>query len=80
MIHSYVIHHSVAAPGSWYHGRVHICHLAFTIAMEEIIKASKWVVGGERLHGRVHLQPIRACLNKITTITTIADCNKKMSS
>lgn len=67
----------MAAPGNWYHGRVHICLLAFNTAMEEIIKALKWVVGGESQYGVVHLQPIGACLDKITSITTIPACNKK---
>lgn len=77
MLHSYVIHRSMAAPGNWHHGRVHIFPLAFTIAMEEIIRASKWVVGGERQQGEIHLPPIRACLNNKTTITTISACYKK---
>lgn len=77
MLHSYAIHHSMAAPGNWYHGRVHIFPLAFTTAMEEIIRASKWVVGGERQQGEIHLPPIRVCLNNKTTITTISACYKK---
>ena len=72
MLHSYVIHHSMAAPGNWYHGGVHISPLAFTIAMEEIIRVSKWVVGGETQQGGIHRQPIS--LNNMTTITTIAAC------
>lgn len=67
----------MAAPGNWYHGRVHISPPALTIAMEEIIRASKWVVGGERQQGGIHLQPIRACLNNVTTIITTAACYKR---
>lgn len=80
MLHSYVIHLSMAAPGNWYHGRVYISPLAFTLAMEQIIRASKWVVGGERQQGGIHLPTIRACLNNVTTIPTRATCCKKKKS
>lgn len=64
----------MAAPGNWYHGRVHISPLEFTIAMEEIIRAPKWVVGGERQQGGIHLPPIRACLYDMTSMSAIAAC------
>ncbi len=37
-----------------------ISPLAFTMAMELIIRASRWVVGGERLKSGLRLPPIRA--------------------
>lgn len=80
MLHSYVIHRSLSAPGNWYHGRVHISPLAFTVATEEIIRASKWVVGGERQQGGIHLPPTRAGLNNRTTASTIAVYIKKKKS
>ncbi len=75
----YVIHHSTAALGNWYHGRVHISPLAFTTTIEGIIRASKWAVGGERQQGGIHLPTISTCLNNMTTITTIAASYEKAS-
>ena len=36
-----------------------ISPLAFTMAMEIIIRASKWVVGGERRQDGMHLTPVK---------------------
>lgn len=58
MLPSYVIHHSMAVPGNWYHGRVHVSPQVPSIAIEEIIRASKWVVGGEVQQG-IHPLPIK---------------------
>lgn len=43
-----------------------ISSLAFTMAMELIIQASKWVVGGERLQSGQRLPPIRAYMDDRT--------------
>ena len=40
-----------------------ISPLAFTMAMEVIIRASKWVVGGEKFQGGPRLPPIRAFMD-----------------
>lgn len=55
-----------------------ISPLAFTVAMEVIIRASKWDVGGERLTSGVHLPPIRAYMDDMTTITTTAPCTRRL--
>ncbi|KAG7495746.1 hypothetical protein JOB18_004645 [Solea senegalensis] len=55
-----------------------ISPLAFTMAMEIIIKASKWVVGGERLHCKQRLPPIRAYMDDLTTLTTTVPCTKRL--
>lgn len=49
-----------------------ISTLTFTMAMELIIRASKWVVGGERL------PPIQAYMDDIITLTTTVPCTKKL--
>ena len=36
--------------------------------MEVIIRATKWVVGGEKLQGGPHLPPIRAFMDVMTTM------------
>ncbi|KAK0139173.1 Retrovirus-related Pol polyprotein from type-2 retrotransposable element R2DM [Merluccius polli] len=54
-----------------------ISPLAFTMAMELIIRASRWVVGGERLKNGLRLPPIRAYMDDMTTITTSA-CTKRL--
>lgn len=46
--------------------------LAFTKVMEVIIRASKWVIGGERLTFGTCLPLIRAFMDDLTTITTTA--------
>lgn len=51
---------------------------AFTMAMEVIIRASKWVVGGERTRDGLRLPPIRAYMDDMTTLTTTAACTKRL--
>jgi len=46
-----------------------ISPLAFTIAMEIIIRASKWVVGGERRQDGMRLTAIRAYMDDMTLVT-----------
>ncbi len=53
-----------------------ISPLAFTMAMELIIRASRWVVGGERLKSGLRLPPIRAYMDDMTTITMTNACTK----
>ncbi len=53
-----------------------ISPLAFTMAMELIIRASKWVVGGERLQSGQRLPPIRAYMDDMTTLTSTIACTK----
>ena len=55
-----------------------ISPLAFTMAMELIIRASRWVVGGERLKSGLRLPPIRAYMDDVTTITTTSACTKRL--
>ena len=55
-----------------------ISPLAFTMAMEVIIRASKWVVGGERLASGIRLPPIRAYMDDMTTMTTTARCTRRL--
>ncbi|XP_076879265.1 uncharacterized protein LOC143527830 [Brachyhypopomus gauderio] len=55
-----------------------ISPLAFTMAMEVIIRASKWVVGGERLHDGTRLPPIRAYMDDMTTLTTTVPCTRRL--
>ena len=55
-----------------------ISPLAFTMAMEVIIRASKWVVGGERLQDGFRLPPIRAYMDDLTTLTTTVPCTKRL--
>ena len=55
-----------------------ISPLAFTMAMELIIRASRWVVGGERLKSGLRLPPIRAYMDDMTTITTTKSCTKRL--
>ncbi len=55
-----------------------ISPLAFTMAMELIIRASRWVVGGERLKSGLRLPPIRAYMDDMTTITTTNACTKRL--
>jgi len=46
-----------------------ISPLAFTMAMEVIIRASTWFVGGEHLASRVRQPLIRAYIDEMTTMT-----------
>ena len=55
-----------------------ISPLAFTMAMEVIIRASKWVVGGEMLQGGPRLPPIRALMDGMTTMTSTAPCTCRL--
>ena len=55
-----------------------ISPLAFTMAMEVIIRASRWVVGGERTERGLRLPPIRAYMDDMTTITTTAACTRRL--
>ncbi|KAK7912981.1 hypothetical protein WMY93_013192 [Mugilogobius chulae] len=55
-----------------------ISPLAFTMAMELIIRASSWVVGGERLKSGLRLPPIRAYMDDMTTITNTKPCTKRL--
>ncbi|KAL6470906.1 hypothetical protein MHYP_G00195560 [Metynnis hypsauchen] len=55
-----------------------ISPLAFTLVMELIIRASAWVVGGERVDGGLRLPPIRAYMDDMTTITSTKPCTKRL--
>lgn len=55
-----------------------ISPLAFTMAIEVIIRSSKWVVGGEHLTPGNCLQPIRAFMDDLTSITTTAPCTRRL--
>lgn len=55
-----------------------ISPLAFTMAMEVIIRASRWVVGGERTKNGIRLPPIRAYMDDMTTLTTTAACTRRL--
>lgn len=46
--------------------------VAFTMEMDVIIKVSKWVVGSKQPKSRVHLTPVKAYMDDITTLTTTA--------
>jgi len=55
-----------------------ISPLAFTMAMEVIIRASRWVVGGEHLDSGMRLPPIRAYMDDMTTMTTTVACTNRL--
>ncbi|KAL7871504.1 hypothetical protein SRHO_G00064870 [Serrasalmus rhombeus] len=55
-----------------------ISPLAFTLAMDLIIRASAWVVGGERVDGGLRLPPIRTYMDDMTTITSTKPCTKRL--
>ncbi len=55
-----------------------ISPLAFTMAMEVIIRASRWVVGGERTKNGIRLPPIRAYMDDMTILTTTAACTRRL--
>ena len=42
----------------------------FLLAMEIIIRASKWVVGGERWQTGIQISPVRAYMDDLTLVTT----------
>lgn len=50
--------------------------LAFTMAMELIIRESQWVVGGDCLENGLHLPPIRVYMDDMMTLTTTKACTK----
>lgn len=52
--------------------------LAFIMAMDIIIRASRWVVGGERTRNVIRLPPIRAFMDDITTLNTTAACTRRL--
>lgn len=45
---------------------------AFKMAMEVIIRASKWIVGAERLQGGLRLHSVRAFMDDMTTMMPTA--------
>lgn len=49
---------------------------AFTMAMEVVIRASRWVVGRELMKASQRLPPIRAFMDDLTTLTTTKACTK----
>lgn len=55
-----------------------ISPLAFTMAMEVIIRASCWVVGGEQLKPGLRLPPIRAYMDDMTTLTSTIACTRQL--
>ena len=55
-----------------------ISPLAFTMAMEIIIRVSKWVLGGERRQDAMRLTPIRAYMDDMTLVTTTVPCMKRI--
>ncbi|KAE8284702.1 hypothetical protein D5F01_LYC16135 [Larimichthys crocea] len=69
---------------SWQHLEVGIMagctvsSLPFTMAMEVIIRASKWVIGGQRLGSCWRLPPLRAYMDDITILTTTVPCTRSL--
>ncbi len=55
-----------------------ILPLAFTMAMEVIIRASRWVEGGERTKNWIHLPPIQAYMDDMTTLNTTAASTRRL--
>lgn len=53
-----------------------ISPLAFVMAMELVIRESRWVVGGERTKSGLRLPPIRAYMDDMTVITTTKPCTR----
>ena len=51
--------------------------LAFTMPMEMIIRASKWVVGRERCQDGMCLTAIRTYMDDMTLVTTTVPCMRK---
>jgi len=58
--------------------RCTISPLDFTMAMKVLIRASRWVVGGERLASGMLLPPIRAYIDDMTTMTTTVACTIRL--
>lgn len=55
-----------------------ISPLAFTLAMEVIIRASRWTVGGQRIRPGLRLPPVRAYMDDLTTLTTTKVCTVRL--
>lgn len=55
-----------------------ISPLAFVMAMELVIRVSRWVVGGERTKSGLRLPPIRAYMDDMTVITTTKPCTRHL--
>ena len=72
------VHHSLATLGVGIMAGCTISPLAFTMAMEVIIRASRWVVGGEQLTPGLRLPPIRAYMDDMTTLTSTIPCTRRL--
>jgi len=57
-----------------------ISPLAFTMAVEVIMRASRWVVGGKRLASGMRLPPIKAYMDDMTTMITTVACSDQLLS
>ena len=68
----------MAAPRSRHHGRLYNLTLAFTMAMEVIIRASRWVMGGEQTKNGIRLPTIGAYMHDMTNLTTTLVCTRRM--
>ena len=55
-----------------------ISPLIFTLAMEVIIRASRWVAGGQRIRPGLRLPPVRAYMDDLTTLTTTKACTARL--
>lgn len=52
--------------------------LAFTMAMEMIIQASKWAIGGKHLHAGQLLPPICDYIDDMLTLISTVTCHKHL--
>lgn len=48
------------------------------MAMEVFIRASQWIVGGEKIKPGLRLLPIRAYMDDMTTLTTTKACTRRL--
>ena len=48
------------------------------MAMDIFIRASKWVIGGERRQDGMRLTPIRSYMDVMTLLTTTVPCMKRI--
>lgn len=55
-----------------------ISPLAFTLTMEVIIWASRWMVGGQLIGPGLRLPPVRAYKGDLTTLTTTKACTVRL--
>ncbi|XP_035862163.1 uncharacterized protein LOC118496075 [Sander lucioperca] len=55
-----------------------ISPLAFTLAMEVIIRASRWTVGGQRIRPGLRLPLLRAYMDDLTTLTMTKVCTVRL--